>query len=322
VCPVEFLKVQKLERPFSFASMPFINGIEEIQITLRERFVNDDMAAFLGSALLSRMINRPFFYMVIKLSEEQLETLYHLIISVFFSHVQVCLDSLWFVKDNSCHSLQCYYAVHENKFFGISNNYRVSTTCIGKYEEMQFTSDELENAFKIDQKISEILNINMDAHTIEKMMDSGFRDGMENNRNYNDNNRIARAYFFLKSARDSEFILLKISLYVSMYECLFTTDASEIIHKMAERIACYYSKNADERLDIFKFIKKVYNVRSRYFHGKDLDKDKTFEKVPEMLLRLDGITRTILKRIILEDSEIFLKNETDLENYFTTLILS
>jgi hypothetical protein len=260
--------------------------------------------------------------MVINLSEEQLEQLYHLVVSVFFSYVEVCLDSLWFVKDNSCHSLQCYYAVHENKFFGISNNYRISTTCLGKYEAMEFTSDELETANTIDKKLSEILNIHMDTSTIEKMMASGFQYGIENNRNYNDNNRIARAYFFLKSARDSQFILLKISLYVSMYECLFTTDASEIVHKMAERVACYYSKDFNERLDIFRFIKKVYNVRSKYFHGKNLDKDKTFEKIPEMLLRLDGITRTIFKRIILEDSETFLKDETDLENYFTSLIFS
>jgi len=322
VISVDGLKVKKLDREFLFAKMPLINGLQEIQEFLGKNFISPEAKEFFGQATLVRMLTRPFFILTLNASENDLKNFYHLFTSVFFSYVEVCMDSLWLVKDNSCSTLYCYTAIFDQKKFDIVQNFRVSTNCIGEYEDVEFSSDELDMAVEIDNKLSKILNINMDNSTIEKIMHSDFRYGIENNRNYNNNNRIARAYFFLKSARNSQFILMKISLYVSTYECLFTTDASEIIHKMAERVACYYSEDHEERMEMFKFVKKVYNVRSRYFHGKDLDKDKTFEKVPEMLKKLDSITRVIFKKIILDDSETFLKNESDLENYFTLLILS
>ena len=64
--------------------------------------------------------------------------------------------------------------------------------------------------------------------------------------------------------------------------------------------------------------RKSIIVRSRYFHGKELDKDNTFSKIPEMLQRMDAITRVILTRIVMKDSDIFLK--PDMEEYFTQLI--
>ena len=65
-------------------------------------------------------------------------------------------------------------------------------------------------------------------------------------------------------------------------------------------------------------LRKSIIVRSRYFHGKELDKDNTFSKIPEMLQRMDAITRVILTRIVMKDSDIFLK--PDMEEYFTQLI--
>ena len=106
---------------------------------------------------------------------------------------------------------------------------------------------------------------------------------------------------------------------MNIYECLFTTDTSEITHKMAERVAYYSSSEREDRVDIFKLIKEAYSVRSRFFHGKESDEKTTLLKLNEMLKRLDSLTRHILTKVILEDSETFLKKDHELEVYFLPL---
>jgi hypothetical protein len=107
---------------------------------------------------------------------------------------------------------------------------------------------------------------------------------------------------------------------MNLYECLFTTDASEIIHKMSERVACYYTQDKAKRLEVFKLIKSAYTIRSRYFHGKDLGKDKVLKSVPEVLKQIDDLTREIFTKVIMEDQEIF--GEKDMEPFFEKLIFS
>jgi hypothetical protein len=89
---------------------------------------------------------------------------------------------------------------------------------------------------------------------------------------------------------------------------------------MSERLACYYTDDKIKRLEIFKLIKACYKIRSRYFHGKELEKNTTFETIPALLVSLDNLTRDILTKIIMKDSAIFL--EKDLEPYYEQLIFS
>ena len=317
---IEGLKVENLNRPFTYSLMPLINGSAEIKKTLELNFVDQNAFEFFGFGALNRLATKPFFIMIINASPENIDYISTISERIFFTHVEIFLDSLWFIKDNSCHSLICYHAIHEKGLFGIIHNYRFATNCVGGKEDVSFTSEEFDRALELDKKLQPIINLEMDDSMLRKMMECNFQQGMENTQNYNRGDRINRAYYFLKAARNSYFIVMKLSLYMNMYECLFTTDASEIIHKMSERVACYYTQDKEKRLEVFKIMKSAYGIRSRYFHGKDLGKNKIFDTIPAILKQLDNLTREVFTRVVSEDFEIFLK--PDMEPFFERLIFS
>jgi hypothetical protein len=321
VFPINGLKIEKLSRPFEYSKMPLINGIQEIQSTLSGSFIRPQEIQFFGTSVIQMMGFTPFFFMNLNASEGQLTHFSRFLIGVFFTDAEIFLDTLWFIKDNACCSLNAYISTPEKNKFDILNNHRAPCNCVGKFDLVEFSNDELERALEIDVKLSPIIRKGMDKEDVlEKLLASDFRDGVENHRNYNEGNRIFRAYYFLKAARNSYFLIMKLSLYMNLYECLFTTDASEIIHKMSERVACYYTQDKAKRLEVFKLIKSAYTIRSRYFHGKDLGKDKVLKSVPEVLKQIDDLTREIFTKVIMEDQEIF--GEKDMEPFFEKLIFS
>lgn len=53
-----------------------------------------------------------------------------------------------------------------------------------------------------------------------------------------------------------------------LLECLLSTDRQELAHKVSERAAIILGKNNNDRLTIYKDIKKIYNQRSKIVHGE------------------------------------------------------
>jgi len=321
VFSIEGMKVEKLSRPFAYTKMILVNGLEEIQQTLLQYFAEKNAWEFFGQNSVFQMGTSPFFYIGINASPSNIEEIAPFLGKVFFTDVEIFLDSLWFIKDNACCTLNAYSFISEKNNFRVINNHRVVSNCSGRFELVEFSNDELERALEIDKKLSPIIRFGMDDPVVlERLIATNFREGVENNRNYNEGNRIFRAYYFLKAARNSYFLIMKLSLYMNMYECLFTTDASEIIHKMSERVACYYTQDKAQRLEVFKLIKSAYTIRSRYFHGKDLGKDKILKSVPTVLKQIDDLTRIVFTKVVMEDEEIF--SAKDMEQFFEKIIFS
>lgn len=53
-----------------------------------------------------------------------------------------------------------------------------------------------------------------------------------------------------------------------LLECLLSTDTQELAHKISERAAIILGKNSEDRLAIYKDIKKIYSQRSKIVHGE------------------------------------------------------
>lgn len=53
-----------------------------------------------------------------------------------------------------------------------------------------------------------------------------------------------------------------------LLECLLSTDTQELAHKISERAAIILGKNSEDRLAIYKDIKKIYSQRSQIVHGE------------------------------------------------------
>lgn len=90
----------------------------------------------------------------------------------------------------------------------------------------------------------------------------------------------------------------KIVDYVISFESLFSAKGIDIQHKMSNRIALLLGKNNQERVDLFHFIKKSYDIRSRIVHGDQIKNIKIQEKpysMEKIVTRLDEIARESVK---------------------------
>jgi hypothetical protein len=60
---------------------------------------------------------------------------------------------------------------------------------------------------------------------------------------------------------------------VTILEALLSTGTAEIAHQVSERVAVLIGHSSDERLEVYRAIKKLYDLRSRITHG-DLEPKK------------------------------------------------
>ena len=79
--------------------------------------------------------------------------------------------------------------------------------------------------------------------------------------------RYTRAVYFIQAARASSDIGVKIANYSTALEALFSTDAQELSHKLAERVACFLESAPSLRKQVFQDVKKAYGIRSKVVHG-------------------------------------------------------
>lgn len=250
-----------------------------------------------------------------RLSEKKLELL------------QFFIFCLWFVKDNSANTDQLYTYVRENQI--VFSRTRTITFCNakGEYSNTVFNMDDLNEAKDICFKIHNLRSIEVkrseEANNIGKTNYNKIQAGDYNFIQYNSQNRIDRALLFLYLARGNSYLPLKIFFYIGIFESLFTTDNSEVSHKVTERITIYLSGNSDCKLNNFKAIKSAYDVRSKFVHGQLFDRKKIKTKDDLILLteHIDNLTREVLKKIIKTDSSIFLQDDENLTKWFNMLVL-
>lgn len=81
-------------------------------------------------------------------------------------------------------------------------------------------------------------------------------------------NRISTALSYFWSAiitKEPNQLFTNLSI---LLECLLSTDTQELAHKISERAAIILGKNSEDRLAIYKDIKKIYGQRSKIVHGE------------------------------------------------------
>ena len=61
--------------------------------------------------------------------------------------------------------------------------------------------------------------------------------------------------------------------YMIAFESLYLKDNKELSYKLSIRVACFLGKDKNEKEQIFKEIKKAYNIRSKMVHGRTFNID-------------------------------------------------
>lgn len=238
---------------------------------------------------------------------------------------QAILFNLWFLKDCSCNS-RFYYDISNscNKVF-----YRQRTTVFsnsrGVYGDVFFNIEDIKKSFDITQKIIQLHhNIIEEKEIFNSKPNQKLGNITPSDHNYirySNTNRIERAYTFLTMARSQSFLPLKVSFYIGLLETLFTTDGTEVTHKVSERLAFYLSEDFEKK-ETFDFVKECYGIRSKFVHGQKLHKKYDYETLVSKSVKIDEIVRKLMNKVILIDSQTFLQGDKGLNEYFKNLVFS
>ena len=229
----------------------------------------------------------------------------------------VFTTALWMVKDNAVNFELGFLEVWppDDVYRAYSNFLAMTVTkADGSKDKAIFSRNELKEARAIYPGLLEVMSMGKPHEiTSSSLLRSGQNPIMTAHANVP---RYRRALYFLESARSFRDMGMKIAMYCSLFESLFSTDASEITHKIAHRIAVFLDQDPAKRCELYSRIKKAYSIRSKVVHGDEVKADaKTIQTIAT---DVDDISRQILRKIAVS-KELFDKFHTgksDLDDYF------
>ena len=134
--------------------------------------------------------------------------------------------------------------------------------------------------------------------------------------------RVQRLMYFLSAARCSSDLGVKISLYMTCLEIMFSVEPTELSHRMSERVAFFLFSEPAERLDAYRRLKRAYNVRSKVIHGSVIS-EATQKELPDVASDIDGVLRKLLIKIMGDEGarSVFDLEDSALEEYFARLTM-
>ena len=219
------------------------------------------------------------------------------------------LQATWLLKDN-CFNIELGFleAPHYAQTSSVSSNFLKQQVSLSASlpQEVELTPDEIKQVVDLHDAIQTSLHSQNPSatHHLEK--------------NYS---RLGRVWSLLAEARAATNVGNKIASYCTCYEALFSTETTELSHKLAERIAHFLGSTTSEKMEIYANLKNAYSVRSKVVHGDGLSVNQLagLIKVSETC---DEYLRKSLVKIFSSQGvqEVFNQNSNKLDEYFLKLV--
>lgn len=323
-------------------SYHFIAAVNLIDVSEPRRLLlfNDKRLTVPNDPLLDEILNyNEFIQSVGLISVEKLRKshclyttgeLNELLKSTGVQQIQACLPylmewfkltihCLWYVKDNSCTvSPGFWLGSVQPKVMTFSANFLVFNAK-GMMEEVNFSPEEIRDALLINDKLRSFFSPKINTSEKPSYGKNGTYFANDVSVFASDSqNRIERANHLLTIARSRSELAEKISFYVNVLECLFSTSPNFVTTTVSKRAGHYFGGPSGKSIKkIVNLITEAYSVRSRFFHGDSIKISR--EKLLKLSVDIDVVLRMILRKAILKDSEQFLNEET-LEEWFQILV--
>jgi hypothetical protein len=216
----------------------------------------------------------------------------------------------WLLKDHAmeCDAVFLHAPVPEGRgwftnFLAVHPTFANGQRCVA----VELSINDLQCWARKHDQVEEYLH-NIQSGSWSFMMGKGY-------------SRPGRALQFISAARSAPNTAFKLAHYCSALETLFTTESTELAHKLSERVGFFLGGRGYSRHAVFTTVKAAYNMRSKLVHGDTL-KQLQIEQLPALSLSCDEYLRTILNAIF--DSEnlkaVFDAHNNTLEDYFSQLI--
>lgn len=201
-------------------------------------------------------INKVYYYKIGEFTDvvtkEEMDTRGSMTTFHFLREAEQFVHSLWMTKDNNVYIRDGFLIVYEDDLEQ-GFTYKASLTTIYSAS----SGSELESSFSKEEVIDAISYFT--PFTLEEMKAENFGGKyLTNNHFYKSSQqtRFDRALYFVAAARAAGAPPMKIVSYCTALECLFTTDKSEVVHKIAERTATLLGNSGENKREIFNFVKK------------------------------------------------------------------
>lgn len=230
------------------------------------------------------------------------------VLTVWLTWIEILLRDAWLLKDHSiiCENAYCKVTdVNKEEWSSKSLNTPVSYSSGNKFQDVHFSLNELVDWSEKNYQIQTYL------HEKKSPIYGSFVD--------KDFSRLGRSLRFINSARLDSHPALKIAHYCSALESLFSTDTSELTHKLSERVALFLKEFDYNAGEVFDRVKSYYGIRSTVMHGSSM-KSKKAETLAQLSEDCDSLLRVIIN-IILNDThiaDVFEGPEIKFEKYFRT----
>ena len=230
---------------------------------------------------------------------------------VILAWLDMLLKNAWLIKDHAMECDAAFLRVEMTEGVSWTKNFlaiRPSFSDGYTDKNIEMSVDELKKWGQTNDLVEGYL-CEANSSSMRFMMEKGYA-------------RSGRAMQFVVAARRAQDLAFKIANYCSALETLFTTESTELAHKLAERVAFFLGERGHNRRAVFATIKSAYNVRSKLVHGDTL-KQNQIEGLPALSAECDVNLRTILLEIFNSEElkKIFDAHSDAIEDYFARLIL-
>jgi hypothetical protein len=210
----------------------------------------------------------------------------HIASELFF--VGQFIPFLWSVKDNAG-SFETGFAFTESvvskRFYG-----QIATLAAGHSESVSFSREQLQVA---RQRLRAFYGESLSPST-----DNDYHNARTRELTSPDIPPAARAVFFVQAARGAVHLSIKIANYCSALETLLLPISSgELTRTLAQRVALLIGESQQERLQLFRDMKTIYEVRSKAVHGATRGANRAKDELPRAVIAADDILRRIFTRV-------------------------
>ncbi|WP_430899894.1 MULTISPECIES: hypothetical protein [unclassified Paraflavitalea] len=226
------------------------------------------------------------------------------------------ISSTWFVIDNS-------FQTHRIHSYSPSLKYAITTTpqskqtnSIGKAEPTILDYKNLRKAKSITKLVTNLLpNQILEPRNIEIKDEPTFMPSQFSTTDQSTTTNFQRAIALLDDARKTSLKTAKITFYCSVLESILSTSNSEVTNQISIRTALFLGKNKDQRTEIYRIVKKAYDIRSCFIHGNKIN-SQTDKLLPDFSKKMDQITRQLFINLLTQKKDFLDLKGNQIEDYF------
>ena len=303
--------------PLSFRSLPMTAYAQGARI---ENLFSRAFKFSVGGIGLDRLRESVVLYCEFDVPEAQMGSFQSGLIHALLQEIRNHLGAIWISQDNAVDVYEMYVELKRGAQTEVDRLYanRLMLSSTGSTKEVSLSLSRLSDIFEFsDTRVRphfEATEIPL-MPTYDSMAKGDFtrlvaQKGIS---------RFTRFWTFLRQARSTGDLGIKMVNYCTALEAMFATGQEGVTRQISERAAAFLSDRNKTQKEIGYHVREAYDVRSSVVHGSVVDAVK-MPGLEKMCTRTDQFLREITTKYLdSTDLQKVYSNEGSLEEYLKSL---